>query len=134
MNSCERHQCNYCCDTMVVPLLQEDIDRITRLGYPDYAFYQLEGNLRILLRIHDRCIFQDEEWGCDIYPFHPTWCKFYPLEYNPKTESVDIDRYCKHRKEFYISPELEQKVKAFVAWLAQEAKILDEQRKSIVRK
>ena len=134
MNTCTRKRCNYCCENMVVPLLEEDIERIVRLGFPDTAFYQVEGPLKRLLRIRNRCVFQDDDWGCAIHPFHPTRCKFYPLMYDYKTGEVVIDEHCKYREEFKVTPELARHQKAYVSWLAQETGERERKRVRMVRK
>ncbi len=110
---------------MVVPLLREDIDRIVKLGYPDMSFYQQEGSLRFLIRIHDKCVFQEDEWGCGIYPFHPLWCKFYPLIYSSRAEDVVLDPLCPYSHEFTYSEDLAQQIRAYVARLAKEVESED---------
>ena len=120
MNPCQRHGCTACCSYMNVPLLQDDIDRILRYVKPPGQFYRTEGSLKLLIRHQDKCIFMYSRKGCGIHPFHPIWCKLYPLTYNPATARIEVDQRCSFNGEFHTSTAIDEATVDFLRWLAQQ--------------
>ncbi len=80
---CER--CGECCLKYTVKLTHEDIRKIKKAGYKDFAerddFDKKYGEYA-LKRPSDRCIFleaHDGMWKCRIYDHRPKICREYPF-------------------------------------------------------
>jgi Fe-S-cluster containining protein len=78
-----------------MPLTEEDIERIERLGYPrDYFVVVGEDGIPRLRNVDGHCVFLDVETGrCKIYPYRPLGCRLYPLVYVPGV-GVTVDDEC----------------------------------------
>ena len=69
---------------MISPFLSdEDIKRITKLGYKEENFVQTFRNKRFMKLVDGKCIFLDNKnkiANCKIYKTRPETCRLYPTE------------------------------------------------------
>jgi hypothetical protein len=85
-----------------MPLSNEDIERIKRLGF-DYDSFVVNKDGWLQLKNNDgRCIFNDSK-QCLIYENRPEGCKSYPIIYDEDKNCATLDEDCPHRDEFEIS-------------------------------
>lgn len=80
-------------------LLEEDVERIERLGYPpsSFSYVDLEGYLR-LRNVRGRCVFLDPSTGrCRVYEHRPVGCRLYPVVY-VEGGGVAVDLECPARR------------------------------------
>ncbi|GEM_PF-282743 len=88
--------CAKCCYETHMPLTQEDIRRITSLGYrlEDFAERGPDG-VWYLRNIDGHCVFLDPKTGrCRIYQWRPLGCRLYPLVYDVESGEVTVDPEC----------------------------------------
>ena len=85
-----------------MPLLQEDIQRISGLGFKKDSF-SIESKGFVLLKNSDegRCVFHDGK-QCTIYESRPTGCKLYPIVFDEESGRPGKDTLCPYRGEFPI--------------------------------
>jgi len=78
-----------------MPLTEEDIERIERLGYRREDFVVIgDDGIPRLKNVNGHCVFLDVETGkCKIYPYRPLGCRLYPLVYVPGV-GVTVDTEC----------------------------------------
>jgi Fe-S-cluster containining protein len=78
-----------------MPLTEEDIKRIERLGYRREEFVVIgPDGIPRLRNINGHCFFLDPFTGrCKIYAYRPVGCRLYPLVYVPG-KGVVVDPYC----------------------------------------
>ena len=75
-------------------LAQEDISRITNLGYNREDFcYQDDDGFFKLKNINDECFFLKEN-KCIIYDNRPQGCRFYPIIFDIDSNKAIIDPDC----------------------------------------
>jgi len=92
--------CGKCCYNTEMILFKEDIERITKLGYPRDFFTMRQGNINVLRNINGHCVFLDPETNrCKIYRHRPIGCRLYPLVYDIDRDIVIIDAECPKTKE-----------------------------------
>jgi len=92
--------CGKCCYNTEMILFKEDIERITKLGYPKEFFVAKQGNMNVLRNINGHCVFLDPETNkCKIYKHRPIGCRLYPLVYDASRNIVIIDAECPKAKE-----------------------------------
>ena len=94
-----------------MPLAQEDIDRISAVGYTGF-YVELEGVKR-LRNIDGLCFFL-EDGMCKIYPDRPEGCILYPIIINERWDVVGVDEDCPYADEFEVTDE---KVSALLSLL-----------------
>jgi len=93
-----------------MPLLDEDVTRITRLGYDDHFFAELQNGFKVLRNSKEgRCVFHDGK-KCTIYEDRPKGCKLYPIIFDIDSKSAVRDRFCPYRDEFKISAEAKREL------------------------
>jgi len=82
-----------------MPLLDEDVARIERLGFRrDMFSYVDERGTRRLRNVEGRCIFLDPtSRECTIYEHRPLGCRIYPVVY-VEGLGVSVDGICPARK------------------------------------
>jgi Fe-S-cluster containining protein len=119
MSFCQDKNCSHCCIEADVPLLQEDIDRITSLGYYDVYFATDYQGAKFMRKLNGKCIFYQQN-KCEIENWRPKRCKFYPLTYDEKTKSVLVQDFCKYRSEFEINQTEFKHMDAFIDQLKKE--------------
>jgi len=98
---CVRHRCVKCCIETEMPLTEEDIRRISGLGYKVEEFSVRDGEKFRLKNKFGRCVFLTDE-GCKIYAFRPEGCRLYPLVFDDSLKKPVLDELCPYREEFGI--------------------------------
>ena len=92
--------CGKCCYNTEMILFKEDIERITKLGYPKEFFVVKQGSINVLRNIDGHCVFLDPETNrCKIYKYRPIGCRLYPLVYDASRNRVVIDTECPKARE-----------------------------------
>ena len=104
-----------------MPLTDNDIEKITRLGF-EKSFFVIEdkGSLQ-LKNEYGRCVFL-RDYGCSIYKFRPEGCRLYPLVYNPFKKNFVMDYLCPFNSEFKISEKDIECAKKFIQSLEETQK------------
>jgi Fe-S-cluster containining protein len=86
-------------------LLDEDIKRITALGYVEDFFDETQEGFKVLKNSKEgRCVFHDGT-KCTIYENRPKGCKLYPIIFDIDYKKAVKDSFCPYRDEFRLSPE-----------------------------
>ena len=84
-------------------LLNEDIERITRLGFEEKFFAAKSQGFKMLRNsTAGRCVFHDGT-QCTIYENRPKGCKLYPIIFSEDSMSAVKDDLCPYRDEFKLS-------------------------------
>lgn len=85
-----------------MPLLNEDVERIQRLGLQRDCFVVNTDGWLQLRNDGGRCVFNDGK-QCLIYENRPKGCVSYPVIFDEEKNQAILDQYCPHRDEFRIS-------------------------------
>ena len=103
-NICKTHACVKCCYNTEMLLLDEDVRRISELGYAEDFFSKVTPDGFKLLKNgkEGRCVFHDGT-NCTIYDNRPKGCKLYPIIFNEASMSAVKDDFCPFRAEFKLS-------------------------------
>ena len=104
-NPCLDHSCSKCCYKTEMTLTNEDIDRISDLGYKN--FFVFKNGYYQLVNVHGHCIFLKKDL-CSIYPNRPEGCKLYPLILDTDTGEAFLHEFCPYNEEFDFSEEDEK--------------------------
>lgn len=117
---CLRHHCITCCIETEMPLAEDDIERIEKLGYKrrDFAV-EAEGETR-LRNLAKSCFFLKED-KCRIYDSRPEGCRIYPLVYDVDSHKFVFDTVCPHSAEFKATREDKDRLKRLIRRLEREA-------------
>ncbi len=85
-------------------LLDEDVDRISGLGYEESFFAAKSQGFKILRNSKaGRCVFHDGK-QCTIYESRPKGCELYPIIFDEDSMTAVKDDLCPFREEFRLSP------------------------------
>lgn len=96
---CLRHGCVSCCIETEMPLTEEDLKRIEKLGFKRIDFtVEAEGETRLKNR-GKMCYFL-EDGRCMIYENRPEGCRIFPLVYDVYSHKFIYDQVCLHSAEF----------------------------------
>jgi uncharacterized protein len=103
-NVCKNHRCTSCCYDTEMLLLDEDLERISGLGYhPDFFSSATSEGFKVLKNSKEgRCVFHDGT-KCTIYENRPAGCMLYPIVFNEDSLSAVKDYSCPFREEFPLS-------------------------------
>lgn len=93
--------CGKCCFETEMPLTEEDIKRIERLGYRRECFSVDDGNISRLKNVNGKCYFLDEKNMCKIYEYRPEGCRLYPAVLDG--EKVVVDKICPKWREVKVN-------------------------------
>jgi len=87
--------CGECCKDTEMMLSEEDVKRIERLGLKRNEFsYEKDGFL-FLKNKDGFCVFYNKEQKrCNIYPYRPLGCRFYPIIFDLEDQRVIVDKLC----------------------------------------
>jgi hypothetical protein len=103
-----------------MPLTEDDIKRIEKLGFKRSDFIvEAEGETR-LLNVKKTCFFL-REGGCTVYEGRPEGCRIYPLVYDLDAHKFVYDTVCPHSVEFKSNREDKEKLKRLIRRLDKEA-------------
>jgi len=96
---CLRHGCVACCIETEMPLTEEDLKRIEKLGFKRIDFtVEAEGETH--LKNRDKMCYFLEDGMCLIYENRPEGCRIYPLVYDVYSHKFIYDQVCLHSAEF----------------------------------
>jgi hypothetical protein len=102
-----------------MPLLNDDIERIAKLGFDKSQFIdELDGWLQ-LKNIEGRCVFHDGR-KCNIYGNRPEGCRSYPVIYDDDAGCARLDDDCPHRNQFRLSKSNRETVVRLVSKMENE--------------
>jgi len=99
---CLHHRCVACCLETEMPLTEDDVKRIEKLGFKRIDF-TVEVNRETRLKNRNKTCFFLEGNGCKIYEDRPEGCRIYPLIYNGDTYKFIYDPVCPHSDEFKVT-------------------------------
>ncbi len=97
--ACDFESCYQCCLETRMPLLQEDIERIEKKGFPADTFSEKDGDFIVLKNRNGACVFLKKS-QCTIYSFRPTGCRLYPLVFDIDQDKITIDLECPNKDAF----------------------------------
>jgi Fe-S-cluster containining protein len=103
-------------------LLEEDVERISRLGFEIEYFVEYKDGWLYLKNFNGRCVFNNGE-KCLIYNNRPLGCRLYPIVYDEDYDTVILDEYCPHAGEFKVSRADEDRMLFFVERLKNEKRL-----------
>ncbi len=111
--TCLRRGCVLCCIETEMPLTDEDLKRIEKLGFKraDFAV-NVEGETR-LRNVSKRCFFLENE-KCTIYENRPEGCRIYPLVYDADSYKFIFDPVCPHAVEYKVTKEDKDRLKRLI--------------------
>lgn len=117
-----KYGCVKCCVETGMLLLEEDVERIWKMGF-EYEYFVINRDGWLYLRnVEGMCVFNNGE-KCLIYENRPLGCRLYPLVYDEDYGIVTLDEYCPHRNEFKVPRVDKDKVLLFVAKLKREREL-----------
>lgn len=125
---CDRHACSACCHDTEMPLTEEDIARLVKLGHPRDGFVAVGlGGVTHLKTVEAPegapgrpCYFLKEN-RCSVYADRPQGCRIYPFTLTEEGRVVRDDD-CPHRAEFPHDPSAQRRIAKIMATLGREAK------------
>jgi len=97
---CPFKLCNVCCINTEMPLLEEDIERITKHGFKREYFVKEKDGFLVLKNQKGKCVFLKKR-KCIIYQDRPLGCRLYPLIYDIDFKNATIDYECPQKEFFY---------------------------------
>ena len=116
---CLRHGCVICCVETEMPLTEDDLKRIEKLGFKRPEFItEAEGETR--LRNRNKTCFFLEDGRCKIYASRPEGCSMYPLVYDVDAHRFVFDHICPHGAEFKAKREDKERLKRLIRRLERE--------------
>tara|TARA_B100001971_G_C18236458_1_gene567590 strand:- start:968 stop:1291 length:324 start_codon:yes stop_codon:yes gene_type:complete len=83
-------------------LLQDDVERISGLGFKEAFFLMKSEGFVSLKNIEGRCVFHDGE-KCTIYSSRPSGCRLYPVIFDVESNRPILDKMCPFSEEFSFS-------------------------------
>ena len=117
---CLDRNCVTCCLETEMPLTEDDMKRIEKLGFKRLEFtVEVEGETR-LLNVNGTCFFL-KDGRCKIYVDRPEGCRIYPLVYDVETHKFVYDKVCPHYSEFKATREDKDRLKRLIRKLDREA-------------
>lgn len=101
-------------------LLEEDIKRITGLGYKEHFFAETREGFKVLRNSKaGRCVFHDGA-KCTIYKNRPKGCELYPIIFDIDHNLPVKDTFCPYRDEFSLLPEAKEELSIIYSQLLTE--------------
>ncbi len=104
-------------------LLDEDIERITGLGYEEKFFVakKSQAGFKVLKNSRaGRCVFHDGT-QCTIYENRPKGCKLYPIIFDEDLGLAVRDKLCPFRDEFLLTPQTKHELEHVYLKLIEES-------------
>ena len=86
--------CGKCCYQTEMPLTEEDIKRIEKLGYRRQDFAVKVDGIYRLRNVNGKCYFLDESNRCRIYEHRPIGCRIYPVILDVNSNRAVVDDLC----------------------------------------
>ena len=122
MNFCKKHNCTHCCIEADVPLLSEDIDRLTAHGYYDVYFSEDYNGAKFIRKIDGKCIFF-KDGVCEVYDYRPKRCQCSQIAYDDKTQKVMEFESCLFKDQIVLSKEEIEFMEDFIEILLKEIEL-----------
>lgn len=117
---CLRHNCVACCIETEMPLTDEDLKRLEKLGFKRADFtIEVDGETR-LKNMAKQCFFL-KDGRCSIYEARPEGCRIYPLVYDIDTHKFVFDYVCPYSTEFKATRDDKDRLKRLIRRLEREA-------------
>jgi Fe-S-cluster containining protein len=117
---CLRQSCVTCCIETEMPLTEDDVKRIEKLGFKRVDFtVEADGETRLNNKAK-QCVFL-EDVRCRIYESRPEGCRIYPLVYDVNSHKFVYDPVCPHSTEFKATREDKDRLKRLIRKLEREA-------------
>ncbi|MCW3980682.1 MAG: YkgJ family cysteine cluster protein [Candidatus Bathyarchaeota archaeon] len=114
---CVKHKCIKCCLETNMPLSNNDLNRILKLGYElECVAEKTQGRWR-LKNNSGKCVFLLEK-GCRIYSHRPEGCRLYPVVYDETSKRMVIDPLCPYGHLFRIGRNDVERLKILLGKLA----------------
>ncbi len=86
--------CGRCCHETEMPLTEEDVRRISDLGYDPKEFAVKVDGVYRLRNVNGKCYFLDEQNRCRIYEHRPIGCRIYPVVLDVERGKAVLDDEC----------------------------------------
>ncbi len=108
---CRKYNCHHCCIETEMLLTKKDIKTITKnTGINPEKYVKLtDDDFKMLRnRMHgdrDQCFFLDKNGLCEVWPFKPEGCQFYPLIWDLENHNAVRDDICPYSNEFEVNNE-----------------------------
>jgi Fe-S-cluster containining protein len=93
-NPCLEHNCSRCCYKTEMTLTNEDMERISGLGFKNFYIYKNGYNQ--LVNENGHCIFLKQD-KCSIYRHRPAGCQLYPLILDIDTDEIILHDFCPYK-------------------------------------
>jgi Fe-S-cluster containining protein len=105
-----------------MPLLKEDLQRISMLGFKE-SYFSIESKGSVVLRNSDkgRCVFHDGK-QCTIYQNRPAGCKLYPVVFDEELSHPVKDKLCPFSNEFPLPLKTKQELSEVYLTLIDEGR------------
>jgi Fe-S-cluster containining protein len=122
MEFCDKLDCAECCTDARVPLLNDDINRITMYGYYDASFVDENRGIKTLRTRDDgTCVFYNQQTRlCDIYESRPERCRLNPYCICEKNHEPHIDENCRHFSRCQENPKIQERMSEYLVTLQKE--------------
>jgi Fe-S-cluster containining protein len=122
MEFCDENNCIECCFDVKVPLLNEDINRITQHGFYDVYFVEEESGIKTLRKRDDgSCVFLDKRTNsCEIYRARPEKCKLNPYCICENNMNPHVDNLCRHSNYCQEDPKQVKRMHEYISKLQKE--------------
>ena len=122
MEFCDQNNCSECCFDVRVPLLNEDINRITQHGFYDVYFVEEDRGIKTLRTRDDgSCIFLDRNrGGCEIYNARPEKCQLSPYCICEDNMKPHVDETCRHSYQIAEDPKQVKRMHEYINKLQKE--------------
>ena len=117
---CLRRGCVLCCVETEMPLTEEDIDRLEKLGFKRADFSVEVGGETRLRNVSKRCFFL-QSGRCRIYGDRPEGCRIYPLVYDVDSYKFVFDPVCPNAAEYKVTREDKDRLKRLIKRLDRES-------------
>ena len=116
---CIENKCIKCCQQTRMPLSNQDIKRIKKLGFNTKFFVNSRNGWLQLKNKDGRCFFHSG-MICMIYKDRPEGCKLYPIIYDKDGSIAIFDKDCPYKDSFKISKRTTEKLYTLVSRLEYE--------------
>lgn len=99
---CLQHGCVLCCTDTQMPLTENEIRRLEKLGNRRHDFSIIVNGETRLRNKEGLCFFLRED-RCAIYLLRPEGCTIYPLVYDVDVHKFVFDGVCPNFREFHAT-------------------------------
>jgi Fe-S-cluster containining protein len=108
----------------LIPVLNEDITRISQLGYYDAYTAEEEDGLKLLRTFSTGCCvyFDKAAMKCKIYDYRPELCKIKPVTITKETQEPTRDSQCRYSSDLELTDELIRRMKKIFKTIKKEVK------------